>query len=100
MDNGPIQNGKVLEEMLAGSSLDIVKITLRGLRNFQNDPIPFANSVKTSCHYSVTLSHRVESITNSSVSVTYKLLCCQFKVPGRLGTEGPGDLRFKLKIMQ
>ena len=39
MDNGPIQNGNVLEEMLADSSLDIVKITLRGLRNFQNDPI-------------------------------------------------------------
>ena len=40
MDNSPIQNGKVLEEMLADSSLGIVKITLRSLRNFQNDPIP------------------------------------------------------------
>ena len=59
----------MLEEMLAASKLDAVKATLRGLRNYQNDPLTFANSGKTYCHSSVTLSLfslEVESIANGS----------------------------------
>ena len=41
MNNVQHQNGKVLEEMLAGSNSDAVKATLRGLRHFQNGLPPF-----------------------------------------------------------
>ena len=39
-----INNGKLLEEMLAGSNSDAVKTTFRGLRNFQNGFPIFAGS--------------------------------------------------------
>ena len=38
------QNGKVLQEMLTGSNSNVVKTTLRGLRNFQNGLPPKASS--------------------------------------------------------
>ena len=84
----PNQNGKVLKEMLADSSSDAVKTTLRGSPNFENGPLPFGSFGKTS-HYSfVTLSCGVESITNGSVGqrFTLKLEGCLFKLPGVLGT--------------
>ena len=44
MNNNQNQNGKVLQEMLASSNFDTVETTLRGQRDFQNSPPPFANS--------------------------------------------------------
>ena len=44
MNNVQNQNGKLLEEMLAGSNFDGVKTTLKSLRDFQNGHSPFASS--------------------------------------------------------
>ena len=67
MNNVQNQNEKVLEEVLTGSNSDVVKTTLRGLHNFQNDLAPFASSRKASHHSFVTLSLGVESVANGSV---------------------------------
>ena len=82
MNNVQNQNGKLLEEMLAGSNSDGVKTTLKSLRDFQNGHSPFASSWKASCY-----SAAVESIINGSIhkGVTFKLVGCQFKVFGHLG---------------
>ena len=55
MNNVQNQNGKVLEEILAGPTPDAVKTTLGGLHNFQHDLLPFPNSQKVFYHSSVTL---------------------------------------------
>ena len=51
MNNVPDQNGKKLEEILAGSNSDAVK-TIES---------------SASCHFRVTLSLGVETVTNGSV---------------------------------
>ena len=58
------QNGKVLEETLAGVNPDTVKTTPK---LFQNDPLSFASSSKISPYSFLTLSHTIQSIKNGSV---------------------------------
>ena len=106
MNNVQNQNGKVLEEMLAGSNSDATKTTLRGLRSFQNSFAPFASSWKASRHSFDTLSLVVERITNGLVGlgVTFTLVGCRFKPPGNFdGLSDPNydeGVRFKLGIRQ
>ena len=60
----------MLEEMLVGSSSDaLLQVLQRPL------------------YIPITLSHTVESITNGEVGsgVTFKLVGCQFRLPGHLG---------------
>ena len=66
MNYVPSQNGKYLEETLAGFNSDDVKTTLRHLLCFKSDPPSFASYSKTSPHLSVTLLHTIESIMNGS----------------------------------
>ena len=44
MNNVQNQNGKLLEEMPAGSNSDGVKTTLKSLHDFQNGHSPFVSS--------------------------------------------------------
>ena len=60
------QNGKVVEEMLAGFKLDDVKAALNPCY-FQNVLPPFASSWKASRHSFLTLLLAVESIANGSI---------------------------------
>ena len=78
MNHVPNQNGKVLEETLAGFNSNDVT-TLRHVCSFQSDCPSFVSSSKISPHPSVTLLHTVES---------------------REPTEGLSDLQVKLVIIQ
>ena len=79
----PNQNGKVLEETLAGFNLDVVKATLRHLRYFKM-ALPPPKFFKISFHFSVTLPHATESITNGSLGqgITLSLVDCYFRALG------------------
>ena len=75
----PNQNGKILEETLAGFNLDDVKTTLRHLRFFKMT-VPLLQALQKSHPYSsVTLLHTIES---------------------RESTEGPYNIQDKLVIFQ
>ena len=108
MNNVQNKNRKVLEKLLRGSSLDAVKTTLRGLRNFHNGLPPSASYWKAYCYSSVTLSLGVECTTNGSVdSFTFRFVGYQFKLPGHFSRlsdpnchKGPCDLQFNLGIRQ
>ena len=72
MNYVPNQNGKSVQEKTLASNLnsesnaDAVKATMR-LYVISNDSPSFSNSSKISPHFSIPLSHIIESITNCSV---------------------------------
>ena len=67
MNYVPNQNGKVLKETLAGSNSYPVKTTLSRLRYLKMD-LPLLQVLqKLLPIHSVTLSNKIESITNGSV---------------------------------
>ena len=78
MNYNPNQNGKVLEERLAGFNSGDVKTTLRRLRCFKMI-LPLLQVLQKSHPIPVTLLHITES---------------------RWSTEGPCDLQVKLVIIQ
>ena len=60
------QNGKVLEETLAGFNSDAVKTPLRRLSYFKMT-LPLLQVLQKFLPIPVTLSHTIESITSGSV---------------------------------
>ena len=86
MNNVLNKNGKKLEETLACSSSGAVKKTSRDLCNFKMT-LSVLQVLKKPLSIPLTFLHALESITNGSVGqgVTFKLVGCQFKLPGHLG---------------
>ena len=67
MNYVPNHNGKVLKEMLAGSSSDAAKTTLRCLRYFKMT-LPLLQILQKSLLIPLSLCHIQQSITNGSVA--------------------------------